>query len=80
MINGNSGSDMKIRLLATICLSFLLAACGSMSLENKRVDYKATAVEVPSLEVPPDLTAPEAENQYAIPNAGNETASYSDFA
>jgi len=51
-----------------------------MSLESKRVDYKAATVKVPSLEVPPDLTAPAAEDHYTIPEAGGAVASYSDFA
>lgn len=57
-----------------------LAGCGSMSLESKRVDYKAAAVKVPSLEVPPDLTTPDAEDHYAIPESSGSVASYSDFA
>ena len=59
-----------------------LAGCGSMDIEGKRVDYKSAAtVKVPSLEIPPDLTAPGVEDRYAIPESGEETvASYSDFA
>jgi len=57
-----------------------LAGCGSMSMENKKVDYKAAAVKVPSLEVPPDLTAPAAEDHYTIPDGSASVANYSDFA
>lgn len=49
--------------------------------ERKQVDYKAGAVEVPSLEVPPDMTTPAAEQRYAIPAAdGTQVAKYSDFS
>ena len=58
------------------------AGCGSMDLEGKRVDYKSSAtVKTPSLEVPPDLTAPGIDDRYTIPDSGEDTvASYSDFA
>lgn len=58
----------------------ILAGCGSMSLENKRVDYQAAAIKVPSLEIPPDLTAPVAEDHFSIPDSGAAVANYSDFA
>lgn len=64
-------------------LILALAACSSVSLEGKRVDYKskASTVKMPALEVPPDLTAPGGENRYTIPDSGGEAAaSYSDFA
>jgi outer membrane protein assembly factor BamC len=72
-----------MRILHLTALSFAiltLAGCGSMSMENKRVDYKAAAVKVPSLEVPPDLTVPAAEDHYIIPDGGGTVANYSDFA
>ena len=49
--------------------------------ERKQVDYKAGAVQTPSLEVPPDLTVPETEQRYAIPGAadGETVASYSEY-
>ena len=60
---------------------FVLVGCSSIGLEEKRVDYKSAATaRVPSLEVPPDLTKPGAEDQYAIPEGGETSASYSDFA
>ena len=57
-----------------------MAGCSSMSLESKRVDYKAAAVKVPTLEVPPDLTTPTAEDHYTIPEGSAAVANYSDFA
>lgn len=35
---------------------------------------------MPSLEIPPDLTAPGVQDQYAIPDGSETSASYSDFA
>jgi outer membrane protein assembly factor BamC len=70
----------NLHLTALSLAMLALAGCGSMSMENKRVDYKAAAVKVPSLEVPPDLTAPAAEDHYTIPEGTASVANYSDFA
>lgn len=57
----------------------LLAGCGIVG-DRKTVDYKAGAVQVPSLEVPPDLTVPETEQRYTIPGTdGEKVASYSEY-
>lgn len=73
---------MRTRYLAVLpIVTLAFAGCGAMDLEGKRVDYKSANVKVRSLEVPPDLTAPEADDHYTIPDGGEETvASYSDFA
>jgi len=72
---------MRILQLTALSLAMLaLSGCGSMSLESKRVDYKAAAVKVPSLEVPPDLTTPAAEDHYTIPDGSAAVANYSEFA
>jgi outer membrane protein assembly factor BamC len=56
----------------------LLAACSIF--DRKPVDYKAGAVQIPPLEVPPDLTVPEADQRYTIPGAnGERVASYSEY-
>ena len=56
----------------------LLAGCSMF--DRKPVDYKAGAVETPSLEVPPDLTVPETEQRYIIPGTdGEKVASYSEY-
>lgn len=48
--------------------------------DRKPVDYKAGAVQTPSLEVPPDLTVPETEQRYIIPGTdGEKVASYSEY-
>lgn len=60
---------MKFRkLVVPLTLLALLGGCGSMSfLEGKKIDYKS-AGKVPTLEVPPDLTAPSADSKYVVPD------------
>ena len=53
-----------------------LVGCGAMGLNNKRIDYRAGAVQVPSLEVPPDLTAPETDDRFKV-GEGEPVATYS---
>ncbi len=75
------GTIMKTSniVLGFIAIS-LLAGCGSM-FDRKQVDYKAGAVQAPSLEVPPDMMTPATEQRYAIPAAdGTQVAKYSDFS
>ena len=71
---------MKSRnIVLGIAALSLLAGCGIF--ERKPVDYKAGAVQIPSLEVPPDLTVPETESRYTIPGTdGEKVASYSEYA
>lgn len=64
---------------ALTLLAFALAACSSTSDEQNRVDYKAAAIKVKPLEVPPDLTAPAANDRYGIPGAEG-VARYSDYS
>ncbi|HCA27924.1 MAG TPA: hypothetical protein DEP05_09880 [Betaproteobacteria bacterium] len=61
--------DTLTGLIAAAALLAGLAGCSSMpSLNGKKIDYKsASASSLPSLVVPPDLTAPSADNQYAVP-------------
>jgi len=48
--------------------------------ESKKIDYKS-ANKLPTLEVPPDLTAPTGDNRYAIPDAqGSGTATLSTYS
>lgn len=77
-----TGNRMKILRLTALSVAMLaLAGCGSMSMENKRVDYKSNAVKAQTLEVPPDLTVPSAEDHFTIPqDDGVEVAKYSDYA
>lgn len=72
----------RITSLAVLPLLLLvLAGCGSMGGDGRKVDYKAATVKLPPLEVPPDLTTPGTEDLYVIPEGGSETVtSYSDYA
>jgi len=60
-----------------------LSACSSDSnlLESKRIDYKSAKPST-TLEVPPDLTAPRADDRFAVPDTGGSrgTATYSDYS
>ena len=73
---------MRTLYLAILPLVVLaMAGCGTMDLEGKRVDYKSAATKAPTLEVPPDLTAPGVDDRYTVPDSGEEAvANYSDFA
>lgn len=58
-----------------------LAGCNSVGLSSKRVDYRSAAVQMPSLEVPPDLTTPSRDDRYKVPQGDGETvATYSDYS
>lgn len=65
-----------------IILLALLAGCSSSEgLLSKRIDYRAAAVQAPSLEVPPDLTAPTTDDRYKVPvGSGESVATYSGYA
>ena len=74
-----------IRAVLRVALGALavnLAACSSIGIEPKKIDYKsASAVKVPTLEIPPDLTSPARDDRFAVPDtAGKGTASYSQYA
>ncbi len=58
----------------------LLGACSSLDFEvpSKKVDYKS-AGRLPSLEVPPDLTRPTADDRYTVPSASKGSATYSTY-
>lgn len=72
---------MRTQYLIGIIFSLLiLAGCSVLGIENKRVDYKSSAIKMPTLEVPPDLTTPATKDQHAIPGSEGEIAtSFSDF-
>ena len=57
-----------------------LAGCSSVA-SDKPIDYGARAKQLPKLEVPPDLTVPETDDRYKIPETnGSGTATYSDYS
>ncbi len=70
---------MRIRKIAVLVL--LALAFSACSLDKQRIDYKVVSARVPTLEVPPDLTAPAANEQYAIPDGdGALVANFSDYS
>ncbi|MFZ3175325.1 MAG: outer membrane protein assembly factor BamC [Thiobacillus sp.] len=61
-----------------LMLSLAMSGCGMI--ESKKIDYKS-AGKLPTLEMPPDLTAPAADNRYAIPDAqGSGAATLSTYS
>ena len=75
---------MKFAVLRlTLCsLLLVLAACSTIGLEPKKIDYKSSSsVKVPTLEIPPDLTSPTRDDRFAVPDtAGKGTATFSAYA
>src|SRR3989338_484374 len=58
-----------------------LIGCSSVGLGSKRVDYRSGAAQVPSLEVPPDLTVPGSDERYRVPQGdGGNVATFSDYS
>ncbi len=67
-------------LLGLACVVMAAAGCqtaGDM-LEGKKIDYKS-AGKAPTLEVPPDLTAPTRDNRYVVPDTGKSSATLSGY-
>ncbi|HYR37114.1 MAG TPA: outer membrane protein assembly factor BamC [Burkholderiales bacterium] len=58
----------------------LLGACSGVNdwLEGKNTDYKNSST-LPPLEIPPDLTSPQRDNRYAVPDAAQGTATLSGY-
>lgn len=67
------------KLVLPITLLALLAGCSSSFLEGKKIDYKS-AGKVPTLEVPPDLTAPASDNKFIVPDVNPQgSATFSTY-
>ena len=57
-----------------------LVGCSAMGLGSKRIDYRAGSEQVPTLEIPPDLSAPETDNRYKVADGDGESVeTYSDY-
>ncbi len=70
---------MHIGISTVVLLS--LAGCSSMGLGNKRIDYQSGGAQVPSLEIPPELTTPETDDRFKVPGGeGATVANYSDYS
>lgn len=71
---------MKVLHAGVCCVVLIsLAGCSSMNLNSKQIDYGAAATQVPTLEIPPELTSPETDDRYKVAG-GNSTATYSSFS
>jgi outer membrane protein assembly factor BamC len=67
------------RAAACLVLCLELAACsGGIQLPSKKVDYKS-AGKLPSLEVPPDLTRPNGDDRFVVPDNARGAATYSEY-
>ncbi len=64
--------------VASCCV--LLAACGITDKidEASKIDYRSST-KLPSLDVPPDLTKPRADNRFAIPDRASNDRTWSAF-
>ena len=70
---------LQIGISSAVLVSLL--SCSTLGADGKRIDYGAAAVQVPSLEVPPDLTTPGGEERYKVPQGqGEAVATYSDYS
>jgi outer membrane protein assembly factor BamC len=68
---------LQIWIASAVLVS--LASCGTL-VSDKRIDYGASALKVPALEVPPDLTTPASDDRYKVPQVQGDAATYSDYS
>ncbi|MHB9117941.1 MAG: outer membrane protein assembly factor BamC [Burkholderiales bacterium] len=68
-------------IVTSVALLAALAGCDSMPvLEGKKIDYKS-AGKLPPLELPPDLTVPNSDDRYAVPDvSASGTATFSAYS
>ena len=68
------------RALAVAAVGAAIGACSTATslLDGKRVDYKS-AGQLPTLEIPPDLTTPARDNRYVVPDTGKSSATLSGY-
>lgn len=72
---------MKVRRAALAAgFAAALGACSTTTdlLQGKKVDYKS-AGQLPTLEIPPDLTTPARDNRYVVPDTGKSAATLSGY-
>ena len=75
-------SARAVSLCSFGLLTLVLAGCSSLGLESKKIDYKsASATNVPTLEIPPDLTSPTRDDRFSVPDIGGRgSATFSAYA
>lgn len=57
-----------------------LLGCSVLGADGNRIDYGAGVKRTPTLEVPPDLTAPGIDDRYKVPLGGEAATTYSDYS
>src|SRR5687767_4710922 len=65
------------RILTATAAVALLSGCTLFS-DSSSVDYKSAGT-LPPLEVPPDLTSPQRDNRYVVPEAARSSATLSGY-
>ncbi len=72
--------SFTVKVVAVVTIVTLLSACSAFEklVPDRRVEYKQSRPE-PSLEVPPDLSSPEADESMAVPG-GAAGATFSEYA
>ena len=71
---------MRTALVVVTAAFLALSGCKSTLFEGKKSDYKSASRTKP-LEVPPDLTQPNVDERYVVPDVNpGGTATYSDYA
>jgi outer membrane protein assembly factor BamC len=70
---------LRIVLLA-LGVAAVLGACSTSTnlLDGNKIDYKS-AGQLPTLEIPPDLTTPARDNRYVLPDTGKSSATLSGY-
>ena len=66
-----------VNILLVCLASAVLGGCGIM--QSDKIDYRSTA-KLPTLEIPPDLTQPQRDERYAVPDINPKgSATYSAY-
>ncbi len=76
-----SGSRAALaHALLAVAVGISLGACSTATglLDGNKVDYKS-AGQLPTLEIPPDLTTPARDNRYVVPDTGKSSATLSGY-
>ena len=65
---------VTVRAIAVVTVILVLAGCETTSLQiSKKIDYKSES-RAPALELPPDLTAPQYDDRFAVTTASGLAA------
>jgi outer membrane protein assembly factor BamC len=72
---------MKTPAPLLLAAALLLVGCSSFDslLETRKVDYKS-AGRLPPLEIPPDLTRPNQDDRFVVPEAPSGSTTYSEYS